>query len=79
MEARYEVTVGLSDPVYQTARQLAEARGISLAEFAQEAIAEKTRIPLTTDLAEAYEILADDPEGSDVEIFFAAQAEAVAE
>jgi len=73
------VTVGLPGPVYQTARQLAAARGISLAEFAQEAIAEKTRIPLDADLAEAYEILADDTKGTDVEIFFAAQAEAVAE
>lgn len=79
METRHAVQVDLPTPVYETALELATARGMSLAEFACEAITEKAQSPPSKDLAEAYEVLAEDSEETNVEVFLAAQSEAIAE
>jgi hypothetical protein len=52
---------------------------MSLAELGREAITEKARSRQPMDLAEAYEVLAGDSEETNVEVFLAAQSEAIAE
>jgi predicted transcriptional regulator len=73
----HALTVRLPEGLYRTAKGLAEKEGISLNRHIQEAIAEKSRQATERQLREAYEILADDAEGSDVEGLLAAQAEAL--
>ncbi len=76
MSTTHPVTIRLPAPVYRRAKEQAESRGISLAAFAREAIADKARSSARQfSLAAAYESLASDPAETDVEPFFAAHAE----
>ena len=80
MKTSHALTIELPSSVYQAFTELATDRGISIVALAREAIEEKARRRRETDdLAEAYEILSEDPEAADVEPFFRAQAEAVRE
>ncbi|MHC4670945.1 MAG: hypothetical protein ACYTBZ_00550 [Planctomycetota bacterium] len=67
----------LSEKVYKAAKNIASRRGISINRLVQEAIAEKADKALETRLKKAYDLLAEDQEESDAEVFFAAQAEAL--
>ncbi len=79
-------TVRITTSTREQLRELAEQTGKSMQALMGEAVAAyRRRLPGKVaqvrrneiDLAEAYEILAEDQEGNDVEIFFSAQAEAV--
>jgi len=73
----HALTVRLPDPVYRAARNMASRRGISMNRLVQEAIAEKAATSVSERLKQAYEVLAANPEDSDVEGLFAIQAEAL--
>lgn len=73
----HALTIRLSDPVYQAARNMADRRGISINRLVQEAIAEKAEKSVEERLSRAYDLLAADPAATDVESCFAIQAEAL--
>lgn len=73
----HALTVRLPDQVYQAARNMADRRGISINRLVQEAIAEKAEKSVEERLSRAYDMLAVDTAETDVESFFAIQAEAL--
>lgn len=73
----HALTIRLPDRVYRAARNLAARRGISINRLVQEAIAEKARKTVKDRLKRAYDLLADDRSGSDVEDALPLQAEAI--
>ncbi len=77
METTHELKVSLPQTVYEAASQIAAEQGVSLEQLAREAIASKAARPAERGLTEAYELLADDAEETNVEIFLEAQTEAL--
>jgi hypothetical protein len=73
----HALTVRLPEGVYRAARSMADQRGISLNRLVQEALAEKAEKSLEERLHRAYDLLAEDAAGEDVESLFAMQAEAL--
>ena len=73
----HALTVRLPDGVYKAARNMADRRGISINRLVQEAIAEKAEKAVEERLSRAYDMLAEDSVGADIESFFAIQAEAL--
>ena len=73
----HALTVRLPEGVYRAARNMADRRGISLNRLIQEAIAEKAEKSVEERLHQAYDLLAADSAGEEVESFFAIQAEAL--
>ena len=73
----HALTVRLPDGVYKAARNMADRRGISINRLVQEAIAEKAEKTVEERLSRAYDMLAEDSVGADIESFFAIQAEAL--
>jgi hypothetical protein len=56
---------------------MADNRGISINRLIQEALAEKAEVSVGERLQRAYELLAEDPSGADIESSFAIQTEAL--
>ncbi len=77
MEATHRLTINLPTTIYDAAHEIASEQGVSLEQLACDAIAARAQKPPDLDLAEAYEILAEDSEATDVEIFMEAQTEAL--
>jgi hypothetical protein len=73
----HALTVRLPEHVYRAARNMADNRGISINRLIQEALAEKAEVSVGERLRRAYDLLAEDPSGADVESAFAIQAEAL--
>lgn len=73
----HALTVRLPEHVYQAARNMADNRGISINRLVQEAIAEKADETVEERLRRAYDLLAEDPMGTNIESVFAIQAEAI--
>jgi len=73
----HALTVRLPEVIYRAARNMADQRGISLNRLVQEAIAEKAEKSVEERLHQAYDLLAADTAGEDVESLFAIQAEAL--
>ncbi len=77
METTHILKISLPETVYRAASEVASEQGVSLEQLAREVIAAQAQRPAEMDLSEAYEILAEDAEATDVEIFMEAQAEAL--
>jgi hypothetical protein len=77
MPTTHVLKVSLPESVYQAAAHLAAELGVSLQQLACEAIASRAAKPAGLGLTEAYELLAEDAEETNVEIFLEAQAEAL--
>ncbi len=75
MPTPHVLKVSLPETVYQAAADLAAEQGVSLEQLACEAIASRAARPAEPDLTDAYELLADDADETNVEIFLDAQAE----
>jgi hypothetical protein len=73
----HALTVRLPEHVFQAARNMADNRGISINRLVQEAIVEKAEESVEERLRRAYDVLAEDPAGADIESAFAIQAEAL--
>ena len=73
----HALTVRLPEGVYRAARNMADRQGISLNRLVQEAIAEKAEKSVEERLQQAYDLLAEDSAGEEVEGFLAIQAEAL--
>ena len=73
MPTTHVLKVSLPETVYKAAAHLAAQQGVSLEQLAREAIASTAARPAEMDLTEAYELLADDVEETNVEIFLEAQ------
>jgi len=72
----HALTLRLPDQIYRVAKDMADRRGISINRLAQEAIAEKAEELAEAEgrLRRAYDVLAQDTAGADVENLFAIQA-----
>ena len=77
MTTTHVLKVSLPETVYEAASHLAAAQGVSLEQLAREAIASRASMLVEMDLSEAYDLLADDAEETNVEIFLEAQTEAL--
>jgi len=73
----HALTVRLPQKLYLAAKNIAHRRGISVNRLVQEAIAEKAEKSLQDRLRKAYSVLAEDISETDIEKFFAVQAEAL--
>lgn len=75
MPACHTLTVRLPAGVYKAAKRLAEREGVSLNRIVQDALAEKAERSVTARVRKAYDVLAGDAAGADVENLLAVQAE----
>jgi hypothetical protein len=72
-----QITLRLSEPLYEQIRQLARKRRVSINKLAQESLAALAENALAEEMRAAYEAIADPAEESEVGIFFPAQREVV--
>jgi hypothetical protein len=75
----HQVTLRLPEPLYLQVKQLARRRQISINRLAQEGLESIAQQSLVREMRAAYDALALETEESDVEVFFAAQSEVVAD
>jgi len=73
-----QITLRLSEPLYDQVRQIARKRRVSINRLAQESLEALTREALAEEMKAAYAALASDPAETDVELFFEAQREVIA-
>ncbi len=72
-----QITLRLPEPLYLQARQLAQTRRVSINKLAQEGLETLAQQALVREMQAAYEVLAADPEETNVAIYLAAQREVV--
>jgi len=72
-----QLTLRLPDPLYRKVRRLAVRQKVSMNRLTQESLEALARQAEEGELAAAYEELGRDPTETDVEQFWAAQAEAI--
>lgn len=71
------VTLRLPKKLYKASRDIAKARQTSFNEMVQDSLSRTVREAKYQSYYDAFESLADDPEGMSVDFAFAAQAEVV--
>lgn len=72
-----QITLRLPEPLYLQARQLAQTRRVSINKLAQEGLETLAQQALVREMRAAYEVLATEPEETNVAIYLAAQREVV--
>ena len=77
MRGAHALTVRLPSPVYETAKRLARAEGVSLNRLVGAAITDRARRSAARRLSAAYDLLGQDPHETNVEDFLQAQVEAL--
>jgi hypothetical protein len=72
-----QITLRLPESLYRQVKQLARKKRVSINKLAQEGLEALTQEDLAREMRAAYDALATDAEGSDVEIYLSAQREVV--